>query len=460
MAILAGYIVPHPPLIVPSVGRGQEKKIASTTDSYHAIANDIAALAPDTIVVISPHATMYADYLHISPGRSAKGSLRNFGSSQSFEIQYDEPLVAEIAALCREEDFPAGTEGETDPALDHGTMVPLHFVQEAFPNTRYLRIGISGLSLQEHYRFGMLVQQAAQHLKRRVIMIASGDLSHKLKADGPYGFSPDGPVLDAALQDIMRSGNFNEFFRLSPSLCENAAECGLRGFVIMAGALDRCKVNPRLLSYAGPFGVGYAVASFAVVGEDASRCFLAVAQEEAAQKMKGIREAEDPYVKLARETLEHYIKTGKRKDMPEDLPEEMVRLRAGAFVSIKKHGNLRGCIGTTEPTQKSLAMEIIQNAISSGTRDPRFSPIQESELADLVYSVDVLSPAEPVEDKAALDVKRYGVIVTRGNRRGLLLPNLEGVDSIDQQLAIACQKAGISPSQSYEIERFEVVRHT
>ena len=136
------------------------------------------------------------------------------------------------------------------------------------------------------------------------------------------------------------------------------------------------------------------------------------------------------------------------------------RLRAGAFVSIKKHGNLRGCIGTISPTQKTLALEIVHNAISSGTADPRFSSIQESELSDLVFSVDVLSPAEPVQDKSTLDVKRYGVIVTQGNRRGLLLPNLEGVDSVEQQLAIACQKAGIPPSQSYAIERFEVVRHT
>ncbi len=460
MAVLAGYIVPHPPLIVPSVGRGQEKKIASTIESYRAIAQEIASLQPDTIVVISPHAVMYCDYLHISPGKSARGDLLRFGSPDSYEIQYDTELVREISALCREQGFPAGTQGEEDRSLDHGTIVPLHFIVEAYPDARYLRIGISGLSPQEHYRFGMLIQQAAQRLDRGVLVVASGDLSHKLKADGPYGFSPDGPILDTALQDIMQSGNFIDFLRLSPSLCENAAECGLRGFIMMAGALDGRKVEPRLLSYEGPFGVGYAVASFPVVAEDALRSFLAVAQEEAAQRINIIRSKEDPYVRLARETLENYIKTGKPMEMPAGLPEEMLRLRAGAFVSIKKHGNLRGCIGTTAPTQKTLALEIMHNAISSGTADPRFSPIVASELPDLVYNVDVLSAAEPAQDKSALDAKRYGVIVTRGNRRGLLLPNLEGVDSVEQQLAIACQKAGISPSQSYTIERFEVVRHT
>lgn len=460
MSILAAYIVPHPPLIVPAVGQGQERKIQATTDSYRAIAQEISDYKPDTIVVLSPHATVHTAYFHISPTPSASGNLKQFGANTHVSVAYDQQLVEELSQLCDEKGFPAGTSGERNASLDHGTIVPLFFIQETLPVVHYVRIGISGLSLQNHYAFGVLLQQAAHRLKRKVVIIASGDLSHKLTADGPYGYSPHGPGFDSALLHIMETGNFGKFFEIDPRMCKSAAECGLRSFVIMAGALDQRAVVPKLYSYEGPFGVGYAVASYRVLGEEPSRRFLASAQDEYAADPNAIRELQDPYVSLAREALEHYVKSGKRISLPQNLPEELTGRQAGVFVSIKKNGNLRGCIGTIVPTQKNVACEIICNAIASGTDDPRFSPVAASELADLAFSVDILFPAEPVTDRAALDVKRYGVIVTRGMRRGLLLPNLDGIDTVEMQLEIACQKAGIHPSQDYAIERFEVVRHT
>lgn len=460
MSILAAYIVPHPPLIVPAVGKGQELKIQATINSYRAVAQEIAAHMPDTVIVLTPHAAIYADYFHISPKASACGNLRQFGAETQISVNYDQEFVDALSQLCDERGFPAGTEGETDSSLDHGTIIPLFFLQKEYSNARLVRIGISGLSLQKHYAFGMLMQQAANQLKRRFVIIASGDLSHKLTADGPYGYSPDGPKLDGALVHIMTTGNFGEFFSLNTSMCENAAECGLRGFLVMAGALDKMAVTPKFYSYECPFGVGYAVASFHVTGDDPSREYLAAAQMNYASGVKTIRDLEDSYVSLAREALEQYVSSGKRIKPALYLPAEMKSQRAGVFVSIKKHGNLRGCIGTISPTQNNIALEIIQNAISSGTNDPRFQPVTEAELADLTFSVDILFPAEPVLNRAELDVKRYGVIVTSGMRRGLLLPNLDGVDTIEKQLEIACQKAGIHPSQNYTIERFEVIRHT
>lgn len=175
--------------------------------------------------------------------------------------------------------------------------------------------------------------------------------------------------------------------------------------------------------------------------------------------MTGIKANEDAYVRLARLSLETYIKTGQMAALPKDLPEEMLNRRAGVFVSLKKHGHLRGCIGTISPVTKSIAQEILRNAISSGTEDPRFSQVTEDELDDLVYSVDVLSEPEPISSMDELDVKRYGVIVTNGHRRGLLLPNLDTVNTPEQQVEIALEKAGIRKGQPYSMERFEVVRH-
>ncbi len=164
-----------------------------------------------------------------------------------------------------------------------------------------------------------------------------------------------------------------------------------------------------------------------------------------------------PLVQLARRAVESYV----QKHVvirPGELAPEM-KERAGVFVSLKKHGQLRGCIGTFEPTQASVAEEIIQNAISSATGDPRFSPVSPAELGSLDYSVDVLTHPEAVEDRSQLDAKKYGVIVAAGGRRGLLLPDLEGVDSVDTQISICRQKAGIMPAEPVKLYRFEVRRY-
>lgn len=168
-----------------------------------------------------------------------------------------------------------------------------------------------------------------------------------------------------------------------------------------------------------------------------------------------------PLVQLARETIENYVRHRKIISPPEKLTPEMEK-RAGTFVSIHKHGMLRGCIGTIEPTQTNVAWEVIQNAISAATRDPRFPPIGPEELADLDIKVDVLSEPEPVESMEELDPKRYGVIVqsARDWRRGLLLPDLEGVDTVEYQVDIARRKAGIGPGEPIKLYRFEVVRYT
>ena len=168
----------------------------------------------------------------------------------------------------------------------------------------------------------------------------------------------------------------------------------------------------------------------------------------------------DPQIALARLSVETYVRTGKPAALPAETPEELLAQRAGAFVSLHEFGNLRGCIGTIGPTCANVALEIIQNVISACSRDPRFNRVRKDELDYLEYSVDVLGEPEPIDSPDQLDPVRYGVIVTKGYKRGLLLPNLEGVDTIDYQVAIAKQKAGISVSDSdVELQRFEVVRY-
>lgn len=201
--------------------------------------------------------------------------------------------------------------------------------------------------------------------------------------------------------------------------------------MIMAGAIDGYRLETEVSSYEGPFGVGYATAKI------------------------DLFEGESSYVKLAKESLESYIRTGKEISTPENISGN----KKGVFVTIKKNNLLRGCIGTIEPRRASVEIEIIKNAISAGTEDPRFQAVKESELDDLVYSVDILEEPEPISSLEELDIDKYGVIVFRGMKKSLLLPNLEGINSAEEQVDIALKKAGINPHEEYKMERFEVKRY-
>lgn len=460
MAVIGGIMVPHPPLIIPDVGRGRESEIQETIDAYDTAGAFVRSLEPETVVIVSPHSVMYSDYIHISPGSGATGSFREFGAPDvRFREQYDTEFVEELSRRAEAADLSAGTLGERSSALDHGTMIPLWFIRKQPASFKIVRIGISGLPLADHYRLGMEIEKTAEALRRRVVFVASGDLSHKLKKDGPYGLDPAGPEYDRKIMDVMGSGSFDRLLDFDEVFCEKAAECGHRSFVMMAGALDGKSLEIRRLSHQDVTGVGYGVCTYRVTGTDDRRHFLAIWNAAQRARLDERKAGEDPYVKLARKAIETYIRTGRRISVPDGLPADMVNRRAGVFVSLHMEGRLRGCIGTISPVYESVAAEIIHNAISAATRDPRFHEVTGRELDRLEYSVDVLGPTEPVQSADELDVKRYGVVVSNGGRRGLLLPNLDGVDTVDQQIAIATQKAGIAPYEDVTLERFEVVRH-
>jgi AmmeMemoRadiSam system protein A len=220
---------------------------------------------------------------------------------------------------------------------------------------------------------------------------------------------------------------------MDPDLCEEAGECGYRSLLIMSGVMNELHYHSKLHSYEGPFGVGYACASFVSL--------------------------RDPYVALAKLAIRNIVLDHLTMIVPSNTPGRLLNQKAGVFVSIHKHGHLRGCIGTISATTASIAQEIITCAIWAATEDYRFTPITPDQLDHLSIHVDVLGPAEPIDTKEKLDPKRYGVIVSKGARKGLLLPDLQGIDTIDQQISIALQKAGIRDDEAYSLARFEVIRH-
>ncbi|MGN1388477.1 MAG: AmmeMemoRadiSam system protein A, partial [Bulleidia sp.] len=342
--------------------------------------------------------------------------------------------------------------------LDQGTMVPLYFLNQIYRDYRLVRIGLSGFPLTMHYQLGEYVRTVAEHIGRRWMFVASGDLSHCQKADGPYGFHPEGPEYDERIMHTMGTGSFGELLNYNESFLNKAQECGHRSFTILAGSLDSLSVRPQVISHEATLGVGYGVVLYDIGSKDSSRNFLT--QYLKAEEKEIAEKKSDAYVQLARSSVTSWVKNHRALDVSSELPEEMKKEKAGVFVSIHEHGELRGCIGTTEPSRKNIAAEIIHNAISACSRDPRFDPITEDELPYLDISVDVLKEPEPIASKADLDVKKYGVICSSQGRRGLLLPDLDGVDTVEEQISIACRKGGIDPDHDpVKLERFEVVRH-
>lgn len=466
MGIVWAGIAPHPPIIVPEVGGDEVKKVAATCTAMKRLAADLKAAQPETVVITSPHGPVFHDAVAVSLLPEVAGSFAAFGAAGvHFTRQSDLTLARAILKACEELKVP--TVGLTavevrryaaGRELDHGVLVPLYYLAEAGVGTPLVWVGMSFLPPEELYAFGVAVQRAAEECGRRVAFLASGDLSHRLTREAPAGYHPEASRFDQLLVEKVREGDLEGLLKLDPVLAEKAGECGWRSFMMMAGCLDGRVVSPEVLSYEGPFGVGYLVAKLEP-GEAMGELKRLERLRRARQVAVAERRAhESPFVRLARESLETYVRTGKRLAAPEELPPEL-QGRAGAFVSLKKHGQLRGCIGTIAPTQPNLAEEIIENAISAGTRDPRFWPVQPEELPEITYSVDVLGKPEPVRGLDELDPKRYGVIVRGRGRSGLLLPDLEGIETAEQQVEIAKQKAGLGPGDKVSLERFEVKRY-
>ncbi len=258
MSIVAGYMVPHPPIAVAEIGKGEEYRIKDTIHSYQEVAEDIKRLQPDTILLTTPHNVMYRDYFHISPGEMAVGDFSAFRASRvQMSVTYDTSLVEAICKETQEIGIPAGIEGEKSPLLDHGTMVPLYFVTQKYKDAKLVRISLSGLPLETHWQFGKAIAKAVEKENRRCVFIASGDLSHCQKTDGPYGYQPEGPEYDKEIMDVMGRGDFEALKHFDESLLDASMECGHRSFTIMGGAFEGKKIETKQLSHEATFGVGY-----------------------------------------------------------------------------------------------------------------------------------------------------------------------------------------------------------
>lgn len=429
-------------------------QVVRTRDAMQQVADDVRRLSPDTVVLLSPHAPLSPYSMGVVASDRYTGGFESFGAaSVRLSASGDAELVSALAAECRATGVPLnqiGRQGESYH-LDHGASVPLFFLREAGVRCNLVLLAFSALDVTAHLRFGRAIAAAVGSSGRRAVFVASGDLSHRLAPGAPAGFSPRGREFDEMIVSALKRRDLDAIVKLDADLLSEAGECGYRSMVVALGALRDPEID--VLSYECPFGVGYLVARLRVNTlplSGASSSAAAISADDLSQDDLEI-------LRLARLAVETHVREGRAPSVPLS-PRGLLAERAGVFVSLKVDGRLRGCIGTFQPTEPAIAAEIVRNAVAAASRDPRFLPICSAELPALEYSVDILSPPEPVDDLSQLDPTRYGVIVQSGARRGLLLPDLEGVSTVRAQIDIAQRKAGISPGADIQLYRFSVKR--
>ncbi|HEX7721493.1 MAG TPA: AmmeMemoRadiSam system protein A [Pyrinomonadaceae bacterium] len=461
--VFAG-IAPHPPIMVPEVGRESSIEVQNSISAMAELTARVISSKAETVVIISPHGPLEANAFIAYDGPKLFGDFANFRApTTTVHAELDDELLDEITRAAANEHLIVMRIRDVD--LDHGTSVPLYFLQRNGWTGRVIALGYSFLSSEDHVRFGNCVRAAIEKLGRRVAFIASGDLSHRLKRDAPAGYNPHAHLFDEEVVDAIRSCTTDRILDIDQEVRRTAGECGYRSMLVAIGATRDLDSNCEVISYEAPFGVGYLVAQLAGRGSGTGPLAIASGLTSSAPNQGGdsnpLTSASSSVASLARRTIEAFITSNTVIDPPADLPD-LFNARAGCFVSIKtRDGDLRGCIGTIEPVKDTLGEEIIANAISAATRDPRFTPVRAAELPNLKYSVDVLSAPEPCSFDD-LDPKIYGVIVEDESefRRGLLLPDLEGIDTAEQQVEIASGKAGLTPDADVKLFRFRAERYS
>ena len=371
----------------------------------------------DTFIIMGPN--------HTGTGKPFSIMTNGAWKTPLGEVEIDSELGKQILATSRhlEEDHIAHQ-------YEHSIEVQLPFLQHFKKDIRFVPILFAHSTAATYKEIGREIAQAVRDLNQEVVIIASSDMTHYESQESAQ--RKDNQAIEAIL-DLNEDELLKRVAELDISMCGYAPTVSL-----ISAARELGATGAELVRYqtsgdtTGDYSsvVGYA-------GIIISRM--------------------SPLVRLAKKAVETHVKEGKTLK-PAKLTPEMKK-KAGVFVSIHKFDELRGCIGTFEPTRKNVAEEIIVNAISSATRDPRFPPVAPDELDHLDYSVDVLTTPKPVASKDQLDPRKYGVIVEAGFRRGLLLPDLEGVDTVDYQIDICRQKAGIAPDEPIKLYRFEVKRY-
>ncbi len=254
-------IAPHSPLLIPTIGKDNIKKLNGTVKALETLAQSFDAADIDTLLIISSHATQHEDAFSINLHDEYHTDFSDFGDmSTSKEFFPDVEFITQVQQAARDQDIPFTL--NSSYALDHGIGVPLHYLPQTSPSPKIVPISYSGLSPKEHLKFGLFLKDVIEQSQRRIGIIASGDLSHGLSSDAPLGFKKEGEKFDETIRQAVSSGSTSVLMAMGEDLPKEAGSCLYKQLLVLFGVIERKTTRPEILSYEAPFGVGYMVAEF------------------------------------------------------------------------------------------------------------------------------------------------------------------------------------------------------
>jgi AMMECR1 domain-containing protein/aromatic ring-opening dioxygenase LigB subunit len=433
--VFAG-LVPHPPVVVPEVGRGREQESRDTVGAMQEFARRCMAARPEGLVLISPHSPRRPGAFGYWPGPLLQGDLSKFGAPEAgVTLPVDTQFLHDLCEAASPQALLLWPIRERE--LDHGALVPLYYLARAGWDGPTAVIGLNYPGEGDLEELGRLLAHVAEKQGRRYAFIASGDMSHRLQPGAPGGFHPDAHRFDAAFVDLLRQRALDQVAQMDPELTDLAGQDVIESTMIVLAATGYDPTCTEVLSYEGPFGVGYCVAVF----------------REPVPPVHAEREG-DVLTSIARQVVEAVVQ-GEAVPLPAVEPKGYLSQRRGMFVTLRRRdGTVRGCLGTMAPTKSNLLLEVVERAAAVaewayGTR------VMRSELPGLLYEVTVLGSLEPVESEAELDPAVWGVVMAdEHGRRAVLLPGIESVTTVEQQLSIVRRKAGISADAPVTLQKF------
>jgi len=442
MAIPCAVLMCHAPIVIPEIAGPRAMLCAQTTAAMIEAAERVIAHAPDVLVIISPHAPRDRTRFGVVRTATLAGDFARFGSPQ-VELQLPGAPAAARVLLESIAEYGVDCWELRGDGLDHGALVPLHFLVRAGWSGPTLLVSLPYPGTGLEPAMGKALAEAARRSGQRWSVLASGDMSHRLTPDAPAGYHPEASAFDRAFCSLIGRGELARACAIGANARDIAAEDVVDSCTVAAAAVGFDPTGHRLLSYEGPFGVGYLEA---VLHEQP----LAERRGAASSIPRSIAAAA---VEIARDAITAHLQGVTY--VPERLPEPWER-PCGVFVTLRRGGQLRGCIGHIQPLHEGLSQEIADCAVAAATHDPRFAPLDPSELDVLEFEISLLSPPEPVAHIDALDPERYGIVVSAGARRGVLLPEVAGIADRHDQLRFALRKAGLNGDEDIRIERFQV----
>jgi MEMO1 family protein len=261
--IVFSAICPHPPIVIPNIGKDNIKQIKNTVDSLKNLEQDLYAAKPEIIVIISPHGEMIPDAFCINLNSHYKATFEEFGDFTTKMEFKGSPMLALKIKERVENELPIVL--SSSEKLDHGSAVPLFYLTKHLKDIEIIPICYSFLDYEKHFKFGQLIKKELAKSDKRIAVIASGDMSHALTKDAPAGYSPKGLEFDQKFIDLLKKKEIDKILTMNHKSIEEAAECGYRSFAILFGIIEEYKYEVEILSYEGPFGVGYLVADIKLI---------------------------------------------------------------------------------------------------------------------------------------------------------------------------------------------------